>query len=319
MMDTTNILLFLYNRPAHTQKTMDAIFKSLNNNLIKLHIFVDGPKNKEDKDKQVELKKIMAKYDGINKNIKLIKYYSEENKGLANSIISGVSKVFLQENTDFVIVLEDDIVISTKFVQYMNNMNERLKNDQKIWSISGFNPIASEISEKGLLKSGDYFIHARASSWGWATWKDRWEKNDWSTENLFKKIDSSTKDKIKNTSPDILPMLDDQLKGRIDSWAVRWVVNQFLNKSETVYPRLSLVQNIGFDDLGTHTKTINKISYKLQPVEHDFELENIIKPSQKIDEILYDHYKPSFIQIIARILKNIGLNNFVNTIKKMRS
>ncbi|WP_410501911.1 sugar transferase [Exiguobacterium acetylicum] len=318
-MSTTNIILFLYNRPEHTRKTMNSIFKSINEDFIKLHIFVDGPKNKEDQDKQIEIKKIIKEYKSINKDIQLFEYYSEENKGLASSIINGVSKIFVQEDTDFVIVLEDDILISTRFVQYMNYMNEKLKGNQNIWSISGFNPIAKELEEKELLNSGEYFLHGRASSWGWATWKDRWEKNDWSTESLLKKIDPLTKEKIKNTSPDILPMLDDQLKERIDSWAVRWVVNQFLNKSETVYPRLSLVQNIGFDDLGTHTKKINKVSYKLQPVEENFEFKNIIKPSQKIDAILYEHYKPSLVQNIARILKNIGLSNFVNIIKKMRS
>lgn len=318
-MSTTNIILFLYNRPDHTKKTLNSIFENSKEDFIRLHIFLDGPKNEKDQDKQIEIKNIIKEYKNINKGIQLIEYHNDQNNGLAKSIINGVSKVFEQEDTDFVIVLEDDIVISAVFIKYMNYMNRKLKENQNVWSISGFNPIAKEIEEKGLLNSGEYFMHGRASSWGWATWRDRWEKNDWSTESLLKKIDPETKEKIKNTSPDILPMLDDQLKGRIDSWAVRWVINQFLNKSETVYPRLSLVQNIGFDDLGTHTKKINKVSYKLKPLEEDFEFKNIIEPSQKIDAILYNHYKPSLVQKIAKVFKNVGLNSFVNIIKKMRS
>ena len=47
-------------------------------------------------------------------------------------------------------------------------------------------------------------------------------------------------------------MLEGQIKGINDSWAVRWHASAFLAGKLTLYPGRSLVHNIGNDSSGTH-------------------------------------------------------------------
>ena len=50
-------------------------------------------------------------------------------------------------------------------------------------------------------------------------------------------------------------MLKDQIKGKNNSWAVRWYISVFLKDMITLYPGQSYVQNIGFDSDATHCKS----------------------------------------------------------------
>jgi FkbM family methyltransferase len=47
-------------------------------------------------------------------------------------------------------------------------------------------------------------------------------------------------------------MLQDQVLGKNDSWAVRFYVSMYLNNGVFLYPNLSLLKNIGFDGSGVH-------------------------------------------------------------------
>ncbi len=48
-------------------------------------------------------------------------------------------------------------------------------------------------------------------------------------------------------------MLDAQMEGKIDSWAIRWCYTQSKKNMFTVYPVKSRVRNIGLDGSGTHS------------------------------------------------------------------
>ena len=50
-------------------------------------------------------------------------------------------------------------------------------------------------------------------------------------------------------------MLEQQVKGKNDSWAIRWYASAFLNNKLTLYPGTSLVAQIGMDGSGTHCDT----------------------------------------------------------------
>jgi hypothetical protein len=47
-------------------------------------------------------------------------------------------------------------------------------------------------------------------------------------------------------------MLENQVNGIIDSWAIRWYASAFLKDKLTLYPGRSLLCNTGTDDSGTH-------------------------------------------------------------------
>ena len=167
------IILFVYNRPWHTQQTVEALQNCELAAASDLYIFADGPKanaTEEKRNKISEVRKYIHTIDGFHSvTIK----ESETNKGLANSIISGVTKVI--ERYDKVIVIEDDIVAHPFLLRFMNEALDFYHDDKKIYSIGGFNydfPFSPQYTK-------DIYIVHRAESWGWGTWADRWKNVDW--------------------------------------------------------------------------------------------------------------------------------------------
>ena len=222
------IILFVYNRPEHIRRTAEYLLKNRLAESSKLFIFSDGPKNEKDEQKIAEVRRYLKSIRGF-KEIKITE--REKNLGLANSVISGVNQIF--ESYKKVIVLEDDIISSPSFLKYMNDALDFYKKDEKIFSISGYSyPIEIPDSYKN-----DIFISCRTSSWGWGTWKDRWEKVDWEV----KDFDSFVRDKnaqslFNQAGDDVTPMLKAQMWGKIDSWAIIWAYTHFKHNAFCLLP-----------------------------------------------------------------------------------
>ncbi len=225
----------------------------LKNNLSKkseLIIYSDGNKNKKDLYDVIEVRKYLQTIEGF-KNIKIIE--AEKNKGLAASIIDGVTQII--DRYGKVIVLEDDLIVSNDFLEYMNDALNFYEKDERIWSISGYGP------NLPCLKNyeNDLYLSVRGSSWGWATWKDRWGKVDWKVKDFHKlKKKGDLIKKFNLGGNDLYKMLELQILGKIDSWAIRWIYSQFKNKQYTVYPTESKIINDGFrDNKAIHTSGAN--------------------------------------------------------------
>ena len=64
-------------------------------------------------------------------------------------------------------------------------------------------------------------------------------------------------------------MLEDQVAGRNDSWAIRWHAACFLAEMLTLYPGRSLVHNIGNDASGTHATPSSMFGqeFAVEPVQ----------------------------------------------------
>lgn len=296
-MNLAPIVLFTFNRLDHTKKTVDALKENILAEESELFIFSDGPRNDEEKIKVNKIRDYLKTIDGF-KEINIIE--SRENRGLAKSVINGVSDIINRYGK--VIVLEDDLITSKYFLQYMNETLEQFEKRDDIWSISGYGPnlsIPSDYHE-------EVYLTKRGSSWGWATWKDRWALVDWSISdyNLFRK----NKLKIKEfnlSGKDLTPMLEDQMKGRIDSWAIRWVYNQFNNNMKTVYPVNSLVRNIGNDLSGTHTTLTNNFDVNISA--KSISLNKFIEENVEIQIKFKEIYDKNFSGNFAVFIKKIGL------------
>ena len=241
------IVLFVYNRLVHTKKTIESLKR---NNLAKdteLFIYSDGPKNEIDEKNVQDVRKYIQSVSGF-KNVKIIE--RDKNLGLANSIISGVTEVINKYGK--VIVIEDDLITSPAFLNYMNKLLDIYKNDKKVYSITGYNfpPTLMKIPKD---YSYDIYFSPRAGSWSWATWKDRWDKADWKIKdyNKFKKS-KKMQNQFNNGGDDMSQMLIKQAEGKIDSWAIRWCYSLFKNNGLCIYPIKSYVNNIGLDGSGIH-------------------------------------------------------------------
>jgi hypothetical protein len=246
------IALFVYNRKQHTEKTVEALRKNTLASQSDLFIFSDGKKGDDSSNRVTEVREYLKTISGF-KSVTIKE--SETNKGLAKSIIAGVTEIV--NHFGKIIVVEDDLVTSPYFLSYMNQGLDMYENENNVASIHGYvYPIKQEYVEK-LPET--FFIRG-ADCWGWATWKRAW--------NIFepegqKLLDEIKKQKLEeefnfNNTFDYTGMLKAQTEGKNNSWAIRWYASAFLANKLTLYPKESLVTNIGFDGSGTHDKVGGK-------------------------------------------------------------
>ena len=269
------VVLFVYNRKEHTQQTLEALEKNYLSEESDLFVFSDGPKENS-AEKVSEVRTYLDAYvkHARFKQVTIIK--AEKNKGLANSIISGVTQIINKYGK--VIVVEDDLVTSMDFLQYMNQALEFYENEACIWSISGFNfPL------KTLKKyEHDIFYTYRGCSIGWGTWLNRWETVDWNVMKYTQFLnDKKWKKRFCRGGKDLPQMLINQMENGLDSWAVRWVFEQSNQNKYTIYPKISRLKNIGFDGTGIHSEIESSYDTFISngKLEVNFEL---LKPEKRI-------------------------------------
>ena len=245
------IALFVYNRPFHTMCTISALANNEYAKDSELIIFSDGPNAESDKEKVAEVRNFIRTIS-LFKSIRIVE--NEVNKGLARSIIEGVTEVLKSSET--IIVLEDDLVTSPHFLQYMNDGLDLYQHDERVISIHGYMyPIKEELPETFFLRGAD--------CWGWATWKRSWQLFESDGAKLLEQLKSQnlTYEFNFGGSYPYVRMLKDQIKGRNNSWAIRWHASAFLANRLTLYPGTSLVQNIGHDGSGVHSLKSNQNEY----------------------------------------------------------
>lgn len=243
------ICLFTYNRLTETKQTVEALKNNFLASQSQLFIFSDGPKNNDAKIKVNEVREFIKSINGFKK---ITVFESKTNKGLANSIIEGVSKVITEYGK--VIVLEDDLLTTPNFLDFMNCSLNFYENNFKIMSVNGF---SLKLNSAEFIKEDVFFMN-RTYSWGWGTWKDEWFLCDFNKDNILKLLNTNSNKLFKdNFGNDILRMLKASLNGVNDSWYVRWVFSHFINSKISVYPINSKVSNIGYGENATHCTTID--------------------------------------------------------------
>lgn len=267
------VVLFVYKRPKHAQQTVDAL---QNNYLAKeseLFIFSDGPKDKKAEEGVWEVREYIKTITGFRKVTIIERDY---NLGLTESIIRGVTELIAQYGK--VIVLEDDIVTSPYFLNFMNDGLLAYENEEKVISICGYRfPIG--------IKHGDTFFLSLADCWGWATWKRGWDLFVIDGRELYNTLKARKLIRKFNLdgSFNFTKMLKRQIKNRNDIWDVCWYASAFLNKKLFLYPWKSLTINIGIDGSGTNRGVVDCYRTQLvnEPIPvHDipiFENEQAIK------------------------------------------
>jgi len=301
MKDLAPIALFVYNRPKETAGLLESLKK---NKLAKeslLFIFSDAPKSPEQAEKVKETRAILNKLSGF-KNIEI--FESRENNGLAHSVISGVSKII--DRYGKVIVLEDDLVLANDFLEYMNEALDLYEKNDSIWTVTGYGP-PIEIDSNYKY---DVYLSYRGCSWGWGTWKDRWEKHDWYLSDYHEFISSpNLVEKFKKGGSDLLEMLKLQKIGKLDSWAIRSCYSQARKNMYTVYPVKSKLQNIGFGETSTHC-TSSGSKYKTELYENKLNLTDDLNLNDSITYEFKKYYDLDLIGKIGYFLKKHNLYKY---------
>ncbi len=264
-MDLAPIILFCYNRPSNLKFTIESLKKNPLCEKSELFIFKDGLKNNPTKNQQIldhEIIDYLEKIDGFKKvNIT----YREKNIGLVNNILDGLSTIFKEYSA--AIVLEDDLEFSEDFLEFMNEGLNFYKKDKNVGSVSGYSFGYEKLKLKDQLIATN-----RHSSWGWGTWKDRWENIDWEIKD-FENIRNNKiiQQEFNKAGNDFFNMLRKNQEGRIQSWAIKWNYHNFKLNRFCIVPRLSKVNNTGTDSKGTNfSRKTKKYKVRLHIEKIDF-------------------------------------------------
>lgn len=250
-MNYAPIALFVFNRPEHTRHSLESLAQNSEFAESPLFIFCDGARNAAETDRVSETRKLVRSWPHPNKTI----VERDVNWGLAKSIIHGVTQ--LCNSYGRVIVLEDDMVTSPYFLNYMNSALTDYEADERIISIHGYTYPIDGLPEAFFIKG--------ASCWGWATWKRGWVLFETDGEKLYSKL---IENKLMNRfnvhgAYPYQRMLRDQISGKNDSWAIRWYASALINQKLTLHPGRSLVYNTGMDGSGKHCDQYDGFNVRL--------------------------------------------------------
>lgn len=258
-MSIAPVILFTYNRLVHTQKTISFLQKNEIAAQTPLFVYSDGAKTDNDKLSVSEVRDYLKTIDGF-ASVSIVE--REQNIGLAENIIKGVTEIVNGYNK--AIVVEDDLLTSPYFLKYMNDALDFYENQEEVISIHGYvYPLKATLPETFFIKGAD--------CWGWATWKRGWDLFEKDGTKLLNELrqKSLTREFDFDSSYYFTQMLEDQIAGRNNSWAIRWNASAFLKNKLTLYPGHSLVQNIGNDNSGVHSVQNNHFDVDLyqQPLK----------------------------------------------------
>lgn len=290
------IIIFAFNRP----EALKRLKKSLASNYLyeesEKFVFIDGPRNENDQNK---INAVVEIAQTITSNVTV----STANKGLGTSIITGVSSIF--QKYEKAIILEDDLICTPNFLSYMNQALDFYEKDNRIISVCGYGLKIKR--PKNYV--GDVYLSGRSSSWGWATWKDRWKQIDWNMKDWEEFSSDPQKIKAFNRSgSDMFSMLKDYMEGRNKSWAIRFCYNQFKLGKYSVCPFLSKVNNEGFGEEATNCKQqYSRFKVNLDKSGNtDFLFDAYITPSKEIWKACY-RYHSMAIRVYSKIRKILNI------------
>lgn len=291
------IVLFVYNRPWHTEQTVTALLKNELADASDLIIYSDAPKNEAATPKVEEVRSFIKGIRGF-KSVSIIE--RERNWGLADNIIDGVTAVVNKHGR--VIVLEDDIVTSPYFLRFMNDALDFYENEENVWHVSGY---MFPIDTTDL---NDTFFTKGMFCWGWGTWERAWRHYRRDPEKVPSQF---SKEMISDFNYDDTNVFFDQIldniSGKLHTWAIFWYAAIYLNEALCLCPRESFVKNIGHDGSGVHCGKgpLYETAFShFYPVK----VHNPVIESQTGREALkkfFKSLKPSFTHRMARRINNL--------------
>ena len=243
----------VYSRLNHLKQTINALRENTIAKSSKLYIFSDGPRPGDEAAVR-EMRNYLSSIDHFDEVV----INEREINSRVNNNRDG--QKYLLEKYGKMIWMEEDIVTQRGFLEYMNNALDFYEDDEKVFSITGYTPPI----ELPTDYHDDVFFLQRFNAWGFGTWRNRYRKINMkiNKDEYYKNIKSSNLYKqLSSGGNDIPRMVDADVHGRIDALDVKIMYQQAIYEWYTVYPRKSLVQNIGLDGSGLHCGMTDKFHH----------------------------------------------------------
>lgn len=241
------VVIFGYNRVDKLRKCIEALKECDGIGHTEIFLYIDGPKDRIDENAVNKVKEYTCKLKDQSWFLNLKIKYQDRNRGLAESVMTGITEIINQYGK--VIVLEDDIIVTSDFLLFMNGALDAFQNDGKVWSIS-----TNTLSNHKIKACHEDILWTyRGECWGWASWADRWNKVDWEVSDYNEFINNKKCQRVFNHGGrDMTQLLQMQHDGKINSWAIRWCYQQYKENMITVFSKYPKSYNIGLDGSGTN-------------------------------------------------------------------
>jgi hypothetical protein len=293
---TAPLVIFSFNRPNKIKKLFKSLKKNRLSKLSKIYIFQDNFRFKKDKKSVLQNIRFFNSLKGF-KKVKFI--LRKKNYGFYKNFYGGLNYVFKYEKRG--IILEDDLIVSKYFLNYMNMALNKYESNKNVWHISGWN------YDIKIQNKYDAYFGKHISSWGWATWRDRFLKYEKKPQKLLKWKNKKIKKFNLNDSYNFYSQIIRNNTGALDTFAIFWYATIFKNNGLTLFPKKTLVINNGIGKDATHTKktgvfTNQKISQKKFFIFPDEAIEDTII-SKKIENYLKKNKIKNYFFRILRFFK----------------
>lgn len=277
----TPILFITFNRMDTTIKVFQKIREQKPK---KLYLASDGAREaKVGESKKVEeIRNYLIKSIDWECEVKTL--FQPKNLGCKFGTHNAITWLF--ENEERGIIIEDDCLPSNSFFSYCETLLKRYKNDQRIFTISGFNYASDLVNSRE-----SYFFAKFPMIWGWATWRDRWHANLQVIEN-FEEIQNTQLVNSVTHDHAVSRMIIDNVKlsieNKVDVWDYIWVYTNFINNAVSTVPAKNLVENIGYGPEATHTVGVaNDQLIPAVEMQCDCTAPSVILPQNSYDNHLY--------------------------------
>lgn len=208
-------------------------------------------KGRVEKDGEIERNnEIRSWVNEIDWDCELHTFFRDECVDVYTSLKGAISWLF--ENEEDGIILEDDCIPTPSFFSYIDQLIVKFRDEKRVWCLSGDNIIRENYS------GYDYFYSHYHAMYGWASWRDRWEKIQWDNLRIKETIDDhiyyqlfKTKEQAEAKEKFYKGKEDFLNKTKCWDFIFGLVIDQ--NNGVTIQPREHLVKNIGL--MGTHAKS----------------------------------------------------------------
>lgn len=215
----------------------------------------------------------------------------DKNVGCGYGPSEAISWAF--ETADRLIVLEDDCFPSKSFFSFCDDLLEKYEDDKRIWIIGGL----SIHAKSSFFGDKDYIFSHHAHTWGWATWKNRWEQFDMFIEDAPEFLNQGGAANVFDYKPyvryfnkklkNVYLNIEDEVK---HSWDTQWDYTRAKNGGIGIIPRINLIQNTGADN-GTHSSVGGEaVSIMTEEFEYDLVHPTFVLRNKSYDDYHYRHY-----------------------------
>lgn len=295
-----------YTRLDHLMKTIEALKANTLAQQTELYIFSDGPRP-GDEAKVQELRDYLTTITGFKK---VHPRLQPTNNMFENTTNANIQLTAAHGRSIF---MEDDIVTSPHFLEFMNAGLDRYESNKSIFSIGGYClpiPFPKDYSH-------DIYFSQVFCPWGLGTWKDRFDLASaaiaaWDptfNQGVFSGLKYIGKDMARRYKSVCKPGITDrELMAKFDLVAT---IIMLQRQMYTVLPTQTLVENIGLDGSGLHCNANDtKFARKLDP-DH--------RPEKMTDRPFLDSRIGSeiYMQVSFGKAKNSAMRSFYLLIRSL--